>query len=166
MATKVKPIPEGFHTVTPSIVVKNAAEAIEFYKRALGAQELMRMTNPDGKVGHAEIKIGDSIVFLADEMPMPGAPRAPQTLGGVSGGLYLYVEDVDKAFEQAVQAGGKVTSPVQDMFWGDRHGSFIDPFGHTWSLSTHTQDLSEQEISEGAKKFMAEMAPPAQKKSA
>jgi PhnB protein len=166
MPAKVKPIPEGFHTVTPTLTVNNAAEAIEFYKRALGAQELMRMANPDGKIGHAELKIGDSIIFLADEMSMPGAPRSPQTLGGVTGGLYIYVEDVDKAFERAVGAGGKATSPVQDMFWGDRHGSFVDPFGHTWSLSTHTRDLSEQEIAEGAKKFMAEMAEQTRRKSA
>jgi PhnB protein len=162
----VKPIPEGFHTVTPTLTVKGAAQAIDFYKKALGAQELMRMANPDGTIGHAEIKIGDSIIFIGDEMPMPGCARSPQTLGGVTGSLYLYVEDVDKAFRRAVDAGAKVQSPVTDMFWGDRHGSFVDPFGQTWSLSTHKQDLSEREIEEGAKKFMSQMAEQAQKKSA
>jgi PhnB protein len=166
MPASVKPIPEGFHTVTPTLTVKGAAEAIEFYKKALGANELMRMNNPDGKIGHAEIKIGDSIIFIGDEMEMPGCARSPQTLGGFTGSLYLYVEDVDTAFQRAVAAGGRVTSPVTDMFWGDRHGSFVDPFGHTWSLSTRKQALSEQEIEEGAKKFMAQMAEEARKKSA
>jgi len=166
MPASVKPIPEGFHTVTPALTIKGAAEAIEFYKKALGAQELMRMPNPDGKIGHAELKIGDSIIFINDEMPMPGCAQSPQTLGGFTGTLYLYVEDVDKAFQRAVSAGGKATMPVTDMFWGDRHGSFVDPFGHTWGLSTRVRDLSEREIEEGAKKFFAEMAQQAQKKSA
>jgi PhnB protein len=165
MPASVKPIPEGFHTVTPTLTIKGAADAIEFYKKALGAQELMRMNNPDGKIGHAEIKIGDSIIFINDEMPMPGCALSPQTLGGFTGTLYLYVEDVDKAFQRAVTAGGKATHPVTDMFWGDRHGAFVDPFGHSWSLSTHKQDLSQQEVEEGAKKFMAQMQQ-AQKKIA
>jgi PhnB protein len=126
----------------------------------------MRMPSPDGKIGHAEIKIGDSIIFITDEMQFPGCPRSPQTLGGVTGTLYLYVNDVDAAFQRAVAAGGKETSPVTDMFWGDRHGSFVDPFGHTWSLSTHVRDLSPHEIEENAKKFWAQMAQQAQKKSA
>jgi PhnB protein len=166
MPASVKPIPEGFHTVTPTLTIKGAAAAIEFYKKALGAQELMRMNNPDGKIGHAEIKIGDSIIFINDEMPMPGCALSPQTLGGFTSTLYLYVEDVDKAFQRAVSAGGKTTHPVTDMFWGDRHGSFVDPFGHTWSLSTHKQDLSQQEVEEGAKKFMAQMQEQAQRKTA
>ena len=166
MPASVKPVPEGFHTVTPTLCVQNAAAAIDFYKKALGAEERMRMAGPDGKIGHAEIKIGDSVIFLSDEMPMPGCASSPQTLGATTGGLYLYVEDVDKAFQQAVDAGGKVTSPVTDMFWGDRHGAFTDPFGHTWSLSTHTADLSPQQIDEGAKKWQAQMAEQAQKKSA
>ena len=166
MASKVAPVPAGYHTVTPYISLKGASKALEFYQRAFGAEVLVRMDMPDGRVGHAEIKIGDSIIFLSDEMPMPGCARSPQTLGATTGGLYLYVEDVDKAFQQAVDAGGKVTSPVTDMFWGDRHGAFTDPFGHTWSLSTHTADLSPQQIDEGAKKWQAQMAEQAQKKSA
>jgi PhnB protein len=166
MPASVKPIPEGFHTVTPTLTIKGAVDAIEFYKKALGAQELMRMTNPDGKIGHAEIKIGDSIIFINDEMPMPGCALSPQTLGGFTATLYLYVEDVDTAFQRAVAAGGKTTHPVTDMFWGDRNGAFVDPFGHSWSLSTRKRNLSEQEIEVGAKKFMAQMQEQLQKKTA
>jgi PhnB protein len=154
----------SYHTVTPSLTVRNAAQAIEFYKKALGAEELMRMPNPDGTIGHAELKIGDSIIFLSDEFPNMGN-KSPQTLGAATGGLYLYVEDVDKAFQRAIDAGGKVKMPVTDMFWGDRNGQFSDPYGHTWSLSTHTQDMTEQEIEKGAKEFYAQMAQ-AQKKTA
>ena len=157
-----KKIPEGFRTVTPSLIVRGAAQAIDFYKKALGAEELMRMAAPDGKISHAELKIGDSIVFLTDESPQMGT-KAPQTLGGTSGSLYLYVPDVDKSFQRAVDAGGKATMPVTDMFWGDRFGSFVDPYGHTWGLSTHVEDLTEKEIEERAKDFYAQMA---QKKSA
>jgi len=164
MAGSTKPIPPGFHTVTPSLVVRNAAEAIDFYKKALGAEEIMRMPDPSGRISHAELKIGDSIIFLSDEFPnMP--TTSPQTLGGCTGGFYLYVPDVDKSFQRAVDAGGKATMPVSDMFWGDRFGQFTDPFGHTWSISTHTKDLSPQEMEEGAKKFYAQMAQ-AQKKTA
>jgi PhnB protein len=163
MAVSANPIPKGFHTVTPSLIVKNAAQAIEFYKKALGAQELMRMATPDGKIGHAEIKIGDSIIFVTDESPQMGT-KSPQTLGGAGASLYLYVEDVDKAFQRAVDAGGKATMPVTDMFWGDRFGSLTDPYGHTWGLSTHKQDLSEQEIEKAAKDFYAQMAKQQQQK--
>jgi PhnB protein len=157
MAVSTKPIPSGFHTVTPSLVVRNAAEAIDFYKKALGAEEVMRMPDPSGRISHAELKIGDSIIFLSDEFPnMP--TKSPQALGGNTGGFYLYVPDVDKSFQRAVDAGGKVTMPVSDMFWGDRFGQFTDPFGHTWSISTHTKDLSPQEMEEGAEKFYAQMA--------
>lgn len=164
MTRSTQPIPKGFHSVTPSLFVRNAAQAIEFYKKALGAEEIMRMAGPDGKIGHAELKIGDSIIFLSDESPSFGT-KSPQALGGVTGGLYVYVADVDKAFQRAVDAGGQTKMPVADMFWGDRVGNFIDPFGHSWTLSTHTQDLTEQEMEEGAKKFNAQMAQ-AQKKSA
>ena len=158
MTRSTKPIPQGFHTVTPALVVQNAAKAIEFYKKALGAQERMRFTTPDGKISHAELQIGDSVIFLSDEMPNMGS-KSPQSLGGASTAtLFLYVEDVDKEFKRAVDAGGKVTMPVSDMFWGDRFGSFVDPFGHTWGLSTHTQDLSQKEIEERAKDFYAQMA--------
>jgi PhnB protein len=157
MTASAKPIPKGFHTVTPSLVVRNAAQAIEFYKKALGAEELMRMATPNGKIGHAELKIGDSIIFLTDESPEMGT-KSPQTLGGTAASLYLYVDDVDKAFQRAIDAGGKTAMPVADMFWGDRFGSFADPYGHTWGLSTRTQDLTEQEIEKAAKDFYAQMA--------
>jgi PhnB protein len=164
MKAAKSPIPPGHHTVTPSLIVRNAADAIEFYKKALGAQELMRMTGPDGKIGHAELKIGDSIVFLGEEMPSMGS-KSPQTLGAATGGLYLYVEDVDQWFQRAIQAGGKEKMPVTDMFWGDRYGQFADPFGYIWGLSTRVYDMTEEEIAEGQKAFFAQMAQ-AQKKTA
>jgi PhnB protein len=156
MAPSKTPIPKGYHTVTPTLTVRNAAEAIEFYKKALGAEEVMRYASPDGKISHAELKIGDSIVFLGDEYPEMGN-KSPQSLGGTSGGLYLYVEDVDKAFQRAVSAGGKTKMPVTDMFWGDRYGQFIDPYGHVWGISTRKEDLTEQEMSVRAKDFYAQM---------
>jgi PhnB protein len=157
------PVPPGFHTVTASLTVSDAAAAIDFYKKALGAEELMRMAGPDGKVTHAEVKIGDSIVFLNDEIPGWGS-KSPKSLGGTSGSIYLYVPDVDKSFEQAVAAGGKAAMPVTDMFWGDRLGSFTDPFGHTWTVSTHTQDMTQEEMAEGAKAWNEQMAKMAQQK--
>lgn len=163
MAPSSNPVPKGFHTVTPSLIVRNAAEAIEFYKKALGAEELMRMTGPDGKIGHAELKIGDSIIFLSDEFPNMGVAKSPQTLGGCTGTLNLYVPDVDSTFQKAVSAGGKTTMPVADMFWGDRYGTFIDPFGHHWGLGTHKEDLTPKEIDQRAKDFYASMP---QKKTA
>jgi PhnB protein len=159
-----QPIPQGFHTVTPSLFVRNAGQAIDFYKKALAAEERVRMAGPDGKIAHAELKIGDSIIFLSEENPGFGT-KSPQALGGFSSALYLYVEDVDGAFQRAIDAGGKAQMPVAEMFWGDRVGNFVDPYGHSWTLSTHTQDLSEQEMEEGAKKFYAAMAQ-TQKKSA
>ncbi|MFZ0285855.1 MAG: VOC family protein [Terriglobales bacterium] len=160
-----QPIPRGFHTVTPSLIVRNATAAIEFYKKALGAEVLNRMATPDGKIGHAELKIGDSIIFLTDEHPNMNS-KSPETLGGTAGNLHLYVEDVDKAFQRAIDAGGKTTMPVADMFWGDRFGTFVDPFGHTWGIATRKEDLSTQEIETRAKTFYAQMATQAQKKSA
>lgn len=154
----VNPIPKGFHSVTPSLVVQNAAKAIEFYKKALGAEELMRMPTPDGKIGHAELKIGDSIIFISDEIPNVGVTKSPQTLGGCTGTLNLYVEDVDSVFQRAVNAGGKTAMPVADMFWGDRYGLLTDPFGHTWGIATHKADLSPQDIDRRAKEFYANMA--------
>lgn len=158
----VSKIPPGFHTVTPSLIVRNGAQAIDFYKKALGAEEIMRMEGPDGKIGHAEIKIGDSIVFITDESQAMGT-KSPQTLGGTASNLYLYIEDVDSAFKRAVDAGGKATMPVTDMFWGDRFGQFVDPYGHTWGLSTHVEDVSEEETERRAADFYAQMA---QRKSA
>ena len=163
MTASVKPVPEGFHTATPTLIVRNAAEAIEFYKKVFDAEERMRMPSPDGKIMHAEIKIGDSIVFLSDEFPNMGGGKSPQTLGGHSGGVYLYVPDVDDVFQRATAAGGKASTPVTDMFWGDRHGNFTDPFGHSWGVSTHTEDVSEEEMEKRAEAFYAEMT---QKKSA
>jgi PhnB protein len=157
MKNKVKSIPDGFHTVTPSLVVKNAAAAIDFYKKALGAEERMRMASPDGKIMHAELKIGDSIIFLSDEFPQ-GMGSSPQSLGGFSSSLNIYLDDVDTAFQRAIDAGGKSVMPVADQFWGDRYGAFTDPFGHQWGIATHTEDLSQQETEERGRAFFAQMA--------
>jgi PhnB protein len=138
-------IQEGYHTVTPYFAVKDAARAIDFYKRAFGAEELSRMPGPDGKVMHAEIRIGNSRIMLGDESPMGGC-KSPQSLGGTSMGLHIYVKDVDAAFAKAVAAGAKVSMPVMDMFWGDRYGKLADPFGHEWSLATHKEELMPAEI--------------------
>jgi PhnB protein len=153
MAAKVRYIPEGYHTATPYLVVKDGAGAIDFYKRAFGARELMRMPDPSGKkVGHAEIKIGDSPIMLADESPEMDA-RSPQTLGGSPVSILLYVEDVDTVVKEAVRAGGKLERPIEDKFYGDRSGSLKDPFGHTWHISTHKEDVSPEEM----KRRMASM---------
>lgn len=141
----VKPIPEGYHSVTPYLIIKGAAAAIEFYKKAFDAIELFRMAGPDGKVGHAEIKIGNSPVMLADEFPEMGA-RSPQTVGGTPVGLLIYVSDVDKQFAQAVAAGATVERPLKDQFYGDRSGTLTDPFGHKWTVATHKEDLTPEEI--------------------
>ena len=154
MATK--PIPEGYHTLTPYLAVENAAEAIEFYKRAFGAKELVRMDAPQGKIGHAELQIGDSRVMLSDPFPQ-STVRPPKELGGTSASVFMYVEDVDEVVKQAVDAGATVTMEVADQFWGDRFGSVADPFGHTWSVATHVEDVSPEEIAERGKAAMAEM---------
>ncbi len=164
MTKAAKPIPEGLHTVTPHLVIRGAAEAIEFYKKALGAQELSRMSSPDGKIGHAELKIGDSIIFLADEFPSPGGAKSPQTVGACTSTLNLYVPDVDATFKKAIAAGGQEAMPVADMFWGDRYGTFTDPFGHIWGVATHKEDLTKEELEERAQAFWASMQ--AQRKSA
>src|SRR2546425_10477472 len=145
-----RPIPEGHHTATPYLIVKGAAEALEFYKKAFGARETMRFATPGGQIGHAEIRIGDSIIMLADEYPDMGY-RSPQSLGGSPVSILLYVEDVDRWFERAVAAGGKVTRPVADQFYGDRTGTLIDPFGHVWSIATHVEDVSIEEMQRRAK---------------
>lgn len=141
----VKPIPDGYHTVTPYLIVSNAAAAIEFYKRAFSAKELMRMLAPDGKVGHAEVQIGDSRIMLADEFPEMGF-RGPQSLGGTAVSICLYVADVDAMFGLALSAGAKARRPVTDQFYGDRAGTLEDPFGHVWTISTHKEDVSPEEI--------------------
>jgi PhnB protein len=140
-----QPIPEGYHSVTPYLIIKGAADALEFYKRALGAQELFRMPMPDGRIGHAEIKIGDSPVMLADEFPEMGY-RSPQSLGGAGVSLMVYVERVDDLFAQALKAGAKELQPVKDQFYGDRSGTLQDPFGHVWTIATHVEDVSLEEL--------------------
>ena len=145
MPEKVNPIPEGYHSVTPYLVVDGGARALEFYKQAFGATELFRMEGPDGKIGHAEIKIGDSHVMLGDESPEMGA-RGPQSFGGSPVSLMLYVEDVDATVNRAVEAGAKLTRPVADQFYGDRTGGLTDPFGHTWYVATHVEDVPPEEL--------------------
>jgi PhnB protein len=144
MPHHVAPIPEGYHSVTPSITTRNAAQAIEFYKKALGAEELMRMPGPNGQVMHAEIKIGNSIVMVNDEFPDWGI-RAPQTLGGTPVSLFLYVNDVDRAYQRAIAAGATAIMEPRDQFWGDRFGKLRDPYGHEWALATHIEDVSPEE---------------------
>ena len=151
MATK--PIPEGYRTVTPYLIVKGAAEAIEFYKRAFGATELLRMADPHGRVGHAEIKIGDSVIMLADEHPAMGY-RAPHSLGGSSVSILLYLEDVDAVFERALKAGAKAQRPVANQFYGDRTGTLEDPFGHVWTVATHVEDVPPEEMRRRAEAAM------------
>ena len=152
----VQAIPKGYHTITPYITVRDAARAIEFYKQAFGAVERGIMKGDDGKIMHAELMIGDSIIMLADEFPEFGA-LSPQSIGGTGTGLHIYVEDVDSAFDRALKAGGSVEMPVSDMFWGDRYGKLKDPFGHRWSIATHTADLSMEEMKKGMDEAMAKM---------
>jgi PhnB protein len=152
----VKPIPAGYHTVTPYLTLDDASEAIEFYKDAFGATERVRMEAPDGTIGHAELEIGDSLVMLADAMPQ-STTRSPRELGGASAGVFLYVKDVDATVKQATKAGATVTQEVSDMFWGDRFGSLKDPFGHVWSIATRVEDLTPEEIAERAKHAMGAM---------
>ncbi len=146
-ASTVKPIPDGMHTLTPHLVCSNAAEAIEFYKRAFGAVEEARLPGPGGKLMHAQVRIGDSPLMLVDAFPEWGT-RGPDELKGSPVTLHLYVQDADAAFERAVAAGATVTMPLADMFWGDRYGQVKDPFGHQWSIATHIRDLGPEEIRE------------------
>lgn len=151
----VKPIPDGYHTATAYLIVQDAARAIEFYKQAFGAQELFRLADASGKIGHAEIKIGDSPIMLAEEFPDMGY-RGPQALGGTPVSICLYVENVDALFDQAVAAGGKVQRPVKDQFYGDRTGTLTDPFGHVWTIATHKEDVSPEEMD---RRYRAMMQP-------
>ncbi len=152
-----KPIPDGYHAVTPTLTVRGAADAIEFYKKAFGAQEVMRFPGPDGKtIMHAEIKIGDSRVMLNDEIPQMKC-LSPQSLGGSSCGIFLYVENADDVFNKAVSAGAKSQMPMMDAFWGDRFGSIIDPFGHVWSIATHKKDMTHEELKKAGEEFMGHM---------
>jgi len=144
---KAKPIPEGYHSLTFYLIIKGADKAIDYYKKAFGAKEIGRLTMPGGTIGHAELQVGDSRIMLAEEMPEWGH-KSPQTLGGTPVGLCLYVENVDEVFKRAVDAGGKVDQnmEVKDQFYGDRSGTLIDPFGHKWTIATHIEDLSWEEM--------------------
>ena len=152
----VKPIPEGFHSLTPNLVFQNADAAIDFYKRVFGATERVRMPGPDGKVLHAELKIGDSIIFVNDAM----GPIAPTAAQGASNPIYLhlYVPDVDVIFNRALSAGARADMPVQDMFWGDRYGKLTDPFGQQWGIATHKEDVAPEEMPRRQQEFFAKAA--------
>jgi PhnB protein len=152
-----KPIPEGYHTLTSYLAVDDAAGAIEYYKRAFGAKERLRMDAPDGKIGHAELEIGDSVFMLSDPFPQSSC-KAPTELHGTTASIFVYVENVDAAFKQAVDAGGTAVSEPEDQFWGDRFGTLTDPYGHVWSLATHVEDVPPDQIAERAKEAMAAMA--------
>jgi PhnB protein len=148
--------PDGYQSVNPYLIVRGAAQALDFYQRALGAKERLRLPLPDGRICHAEIQIGGSVVMLADEFPEMGA-NSPQTIGGTSVGLCVYVSDVDTVYKQALSAGGKEERPLQNQFYGDRSGTFIDPFGHKWTIATHLEDVSPEDL----QRRMASMKPPA-----
>ena len=153
--SEVQRIPSGFHTITPTIFVRGAAQAIEFYKQAFGAEEISRHTTPDGsKVVHGELKVGDSHLFICDEFPEWGA-QSPETLNGNSGAFYLYVENSDESFNRAVNAGATIIRPAEDTFWGDRVGVISDPYGHTWNFSTHVRDVTPEEMAAASEKFFS-----------
>jgi PhnB protein len=159
-----KSIPPGYHSVTPAIIVRRAAEAIEFYKRAFGAQEVSRMDGPDGTIMHAEIRIGDSIVMLGEENEQWGT-RSPLSLEGASGSLHIYVDDADASFDRAVRAGATVRYPLENAFWGDRYGKVTDPFGHEWGIATRVRNLSDAEVQKAGEEWMAkasQMSQPAE----
>jgi PhnB protein len=157
MAKHAQAIPQGFQTLTPGLAFKDAARAIDFYKKAFGAEEVSRMPGPGGRgVMHAEIRIGNSMLFVGDEFPGMGS-RAPESLGGTTATLFLYVSDVDAAFKKAIAAGARELMPVADMFWGDRFGKVVDPFGQEWGLATHTEDLSPEEIQKRGRAWMEQM---------
>jgi PhnB protein len=153
----VKPIPEGYHNVTPYLFVRGATAAIDFYKSIFGATEIMRMPGPNGRIMHAELRIGDSIVMLADEDPRKGI-MSPQTIGGYSVGLHVYVENVDVVIQKAVESGAKLLRPIVNQFYGDRTGSLLDPFGHMWSVATHVEDVSPEEMKKRMTAAMSQTA--------
>src|SRR5262249_33409472 len=154
--SKVSPIPQGYNSITPYLVIRGAAQAIEYYKNVFGATELFRMNGPDGKVGHAELQIGDSRIMLADENPGMGQGyTSAATIGASPVSLYVYVPEVDRVFERAVAAGAKTLRPVQDQFYGDRSGFIQDPLGHLWGIATHVEDVSPEEMKERMKKMQA-----------
>ena len=157
MAAEVKPIPDGYHTATPYLRVRGAAKAIEFYKAAFGAEETVRLSSPDGKmIMHAEIRIGDSVIMLGEESKQWNA-LSPESIGGTGSGVHLYVRDVDAAVARAMAAGATLTMPVADMFWGDRYGKLLDPFGHEWSVATHKEDPTPEQIAERVKTACSDM---------
>jgi PhnB protein len=153
----VQPVPEGYHTVTPYLAVDDATAAIDFYQRAFGAKERGRMAAPDGKIGHAELEIGDALIMLSDPFPQFQA-RPPKEIGGTSVGVFLYVDDVDAVYKQAIDAGATSTMEPADQFWGDRFGSVTDPFGHSWQIATHVEDVSPEEMAKRAEEAFAAMA--------
>ena len=154
---KVQAVPAGYHTVTPYLTVNDGAGALEFYKRAFGARETERMPGPGGKLMHAELRIGDSVVMLSDEFPGMSTCKAPKSLGGTTGSIFLYLPDVDPAFRKAVDAGCKVLMPLTNMFWGDRFGKLEDPFGNQWTMATHVEDVTPDEMRRRAADAMARM---------
>lgn len=155
----VKAVPDGFGTVTAHLCVSPADKAIEFYKKAFGAEEICRMTGPGGEgVMHAELQIGNSRIMVHDEFPGEGYPKTPKNLGGTSAKIHLYLEDVDSAYKKAVDAGAKDVMPPMDAFWGDRYGSLMDPFGHAWGLATHTKDMTPEEMEKAQQEWMASMS--------
>ncbi len=158
MAGKVKAVPDGIHTITPHLVVRNGEKALEFYRKAFGAEGKGVHKTPDGKVMHAELKLGNSIVFLADEFPGMGSCASPQTLNGSAVTLNLYRDNIDQLFNQAVAAGATVVMPLANQFWGDRYGQLKDPFGHLWALGQHVEDVAPEEMERRSKEIFAQMA--------
>jgi len=152
----VKPIPEGYHSLTAVLAVEDASAAIDFYKQAFGAKERVRMEAPGGKIAHAELEIGDSVIMLSDPFPQSNV-KPPNEVGTSTMSVFMYSEDVDAAIERAVGAGATLTTPAEDMFWGDRFGTVTDPYGHLWSIATHTEDLAPEVIAERGQAAMAEM---------
>jgi PhnB protein len=153
----VQPVPEGYHTITPYLAVENASEAIDFYKRALGAKERVRMPGPGGSVMHAELEIGDSVVMLSDPFPQ-ASTKPPKELGGTSVSIMVYVDNIDSLYKQSIDAGATSLMEPDDMFWGDRFGSVQDPFGHSWTIATHVEDVSPEEMQKRSQEFMSAMA--------
>jgi PhnB protein len=152
-----QPVPEGYHTLTPYLAVADATEAIEFYQRAFGAKERSRMPGPDGKIAHAELQIGDAVLMLSDPFPQ-SSTKPPKELGGTSCSIFVYVDNIDELFQQAIDAGATSTMDPDDMFWGDRFGSLMDPFGHSWSIATHVEDVPPEELEKRSREWSAQMA--------
>jgi PhnB protein len=152
-----QPVPEGYHTITPYLAVDSATEAIDFYQRAFGAKERVRTDGPQGSIMHAELEIGDSLIMLSDPFPQ-ASTKPPRELGGTSVSIFAYVEDIDSVYKQAIDAGASSLMEPDDMFWGDRFGSVQDPFGHSWTIATHVEDVSPQEMEKRSEEFMSQMA--------